>query len=37
MIMVVDAQGLIGDNSLIRHTSLNVDPARKEEAGLIED
>jgi len=37
MIMVVDDQGLIGDNFLILHIFLSVDLARKEEASLIED
>ena len=35
--MVVDAQELIGDNSLILRIFLSADLARKEEAGLIED
>ncbi len=35
--MVEDARGLIGDNSLIPHIFLSVDPAKKEGAGLIED
>lgn len=28
---------MIGENFLILYISLNADPARKEEAGLIED
>jgi hypothetical protein len=35
--MVVDAQGLIGDNSHILHIFLSTDLARKGEAGTIED
>jgi hypothetical protein len=35
--MVVDVQGLIGDNSLTLHIFLSVDLARKEEVSLIED
>jgi hypothetical protein len=35
--MVVDAQGLIGDNSLILHISPSAGLARKEEVGLIEE
>jgi len=34
--MVVDVQGLIGDNSLTLYIFLS-DLARKEEVGLIED
>ncbi len=33
--MAVGAQGLIGDNSLIRPIFLSVDPAKKEGAELI--
>jgi len=29
--------GLIDENFLIPYISLNADPAKKEEAGLIED
>ena len=35
--MVVDVQALKGVNSHIASISLNADPARKGEAGTIED